>query len=113
MLWGGDFNHHHPMWDKERNCHLFTAAALREADKLLALVMDYGMEMLLPKDVPTLEVMVTKNWTCLDNVFGSNNVGDKVIYCTTDPWSRGPGTDHVLILTVLELPVVRATNAVT
>ena len=84
-LWGGDFNHHHPMWDEERNSHLFTAAALREADKLLALVADYGMEMLLPKDIPTLEVMATKNWTRPDNVFSSDNLGDKVIYCTTDP----------------------------
>ena len=101
------------MWDEERNCHLFTATALREADKLLALVVEYGMEMLLPKDVPALEVMVTKNWTCLDNVFGSDNLGDKVIYCTTDLRLRGPGTDYVPILTVLELPVVRATNVVT
>ena len=69
MLWGGDFNRHHPMWDEEQNCHLFTAATLREVDKHLALVADYGMEMLLPKDVPTLEVMVTKTGpvqtTCL------------------------------------------------
>ena len=86
------------MWDEERNCHLFTAAALREADKLLVLVVDYGMEMLLPKDVPTLEAMVTKTWTHPDNVFGSDNLGDKVIYCTTDPWLRGPGTDHMPIL---------------
>ena len=116
MLWGGDFNCHHPMWDEEQNCHLFTAAALREADKLLVLVADYGMppgmEMLLPKNVPTLEAMVTKNWTHPDNIFGSDNLGDKVIYCTTDLWLRGPGTDHVPILTVLELPLVRAMNAV-
>ena len=77
--------------------------ALREADKILVLVADYSMEMLLQKDIPTLEVMVTKNWTRPDNVFGSDNLGDKVIYCTTDPWLRGPGTDHVSILTVLEL----------
>ena len=113
MLWGGDFNRHHPVWDKERNCYLFMATALREADKLLALVMDYGMEMLLPKDIPTLEVMVTKNWTHPDNVFGSDNLGDKVIYCTTDLGLRGPGTDHVPILMVLELHVVRAMNVVT
>jgi len=33
---------------------------------------------------------------------------NKVVYCTTDPRLRGPGTDHVPILTVLELPAKRA-----
>jgi len=40
-------------------------------------------------------------------VFCSANLGDKVVYCTTDPRLRGPGTDHVPILMVLELPVER------
>ena len=71
------------------------------------LLADYGMEMALPKGIPTLEAMATKNWTRLDNVFCSDNLGDKVITCTTDPCLRGPGTDHVLILMTLELPVER------
>jgi len=63
MLWCGNFNCHHPLWDKERNAHLFTARAIREAKALLALVVDYGMIMALLKDIPTLESMATKNWT--------------------------------------------------
>ena len=73
--------------------------------KLLDLVAEFSMEMMLPKGIPTLEALATKNWTCPDNVFCSANLGDKVVYCTTDPRLRGPGTDHVPILTVLELPV--------
>ena len=29
MIWLGDFNRHHPLWDEERNSHLFTNAAVR------------------------------------------------------------------------------------
>ena len=73
------------MWDEERNHHLFTASALEEATKLLVIVADHGMAMALPKGIPTLEAMATKNWTRLDNVFCSSNLEDKVIYCTMDP----------------------------
>ena len=69
------------------------------------LLAEYGMEMALPKGIPILEAMTMKNWMRLDNVFCSNTLGDKVITCTTDPHLRGPGTDHVPILTTLELPV--------
>ena len=57
------------MWDEERNHHLFTVGALEEAGKLLTLVADNDMLMALPKDIPTLESLSTKNWTCPDNVF--------------------------------------------
>jgi len=62
-VWCGDFNRHHPMWDEERNHHLFTTVALREADKLIRMAADNNMEMVLPKGIPTLEAMATKNWT--------------------------------------------------
>lgn len=62
-LWLGDFNRHHPMWDEERNRHLFTTANLDRAQKLLDLISEYDMRMALPKDIPTLEAMATKNET--------------------------------------------------
>ena len=37
MLWCGNFNRHHPLWDEERNRHLFTAVALRELEVLLGI----------------------------------------------------------------------------
>jgi len=63
VLWCGDFNCHHPLWDEDHNSHLFTAEAIREAEVLLSVISDHDMVMALPKDIPTLESMVTKNWT--------------------------------------------------
>jgi hypothetical protein len=34
MFWCGDFNRHHPMWDEERNHHLFTAGATKDTEEL-------------------------------------------------------------------------------
>ena len=66
------------------------------------------MMMALPKDIPTLELMAMKNWTRPDNVFCTPGLMDKLIFCVTELQLRGPGTDHVPILTKLELPVDRA-----
>ena len=70
-IWCGDFNHHHHIWDEDRNHHLFTSRTLEDASKLLALVADYGMYMALPKGIPTLESMATKNWTRPDMSFAA------------------------------------------
>ena len=105
MLWCGDFNQHHPLWHEERNHHLFTAAAIRATDTLLETVADHGMLMILPHDIPTLEAKATKNWTRPDNVFCSAGAEELVVTCDTDPRLRGPGADHVPILTTLELPL--------
>ena len=107
MLWCGDFNRHHPLWDEERNGHLFTAAALEESHKLIEIVADHDMVMTLPKDLPTLQAMATGNWTRPDNVFASSNTEQFIVRCDTDPRLRGPGTDHVPILTVIDLPLER------
>ena len=63
MLWCSNFNCHHRLWDEEHNRHLFTMAALRESEVLLGIVADHRMVMVLPRDIPTLEAMATKNWT--------------------------------------------------
>ena len=67
------------------------------------------MVMALPKDIPTLEAMATKNWTWPDNVFCSANTESLLVSCMTDPRLRGPGTNHVPILTMLEFPVEHIT----
>ena len=54
MIWAGDFNHHHLLWDEERNAHLFTTHNLDTAQTLIDLLADYSMMMLLPKNIPTL-----------------------------------------------------------
>jgi hypothetical protein len=101
MIWSSNFNRHHPLWDKERNHHLFTTRALREVEELLEKVADYNMSMILPKDIPMLEAMSTKNWTRPDNVFYSSNALETIATCNTDLRLRGPGTDHVPIITSL------------
>ena len=73
------------MWDKERNSHLFTERAIREAEALLAMIVDHDMVMALLKDIPTLEVMSMKNWTRPDNVFCSTNMEAMLVSCMTDP----------------------------
>ena len=69
MIWLGDFNRHHPLWDEERNGHLFTNSALESAQKLISLLADYGMTQSLPKDIPTLQSSSSGNWTRPDDVF--------------------------------------------
>ena len=54
MIWAGDFNHHHLLWDKEHNMHLFTTHNLNAAQTLIDLLADYSMTMILPKNFPTL-----------------------------------------------------------
>ena len=43
MMWCGDFNRHHPLWDEERNSHLLTAGASSAAQPLIALLEDHDM----------------------------------------------------------------------
>ncbi|KAJ8589707.1 hypothetical protein M405DRAFT_700139, partial [Rhizopogon salebrosus TDB-379] len=69
MIWLGDFNRHHPLWDEDRNTQLFTNQYLDAAQPLLDLIADYGMIMTLPKGLPTLQSTSSKNWTRPDNVF--------------------------------------------
>ena len=64
ILWCGDFNKHHPLWDDKADEHLFTPQALREAAILIGLLADEGLEMALLKGVPTLKHMVTKLYSC-------------------------------------------------
>ena len=73
---------------------------------LIDLLEDYDMVMLLPKDIPMLQSMATKNWTRVDNVFATHNTEHLVVVCDTNPRLCGPGTDHVPILMTLDLEVL-------
>src|SRR6266481_7705694 len=105
LVWCSNFNCHHPMWDEEHNSHLFTMAATARADLLISLIADFRMVMALPKGVPTLQSLTTGNWTHVDNIFVSEGLADQVIICDTDPRQRGPGTDHVPVLTIIEFAI--------
>ena len=87
-IWLGDFNRHHPIWDKERNAHLFTKAALEAAQPLLDMISNHNMHMTLAKDIPTLEASSTKNYTRVDNIFCSAELLDNFVSCNTYPQWR-------------------------
>lgn len=103
MLWAGDFNRHHPLWDRDEDVHLFTAQALGSAGRLIAMLADYDMVMPLPKGIPTLEHMVTKRLSRPDNVFCTPGLEDCITSCDVDPELRPPCTDHFPIVTRLTL----------
>ncbi|PPR07816.1 hypothetical protein CVT24_002896 [Panaeolus cyanescens] len=102
-LWAGDFNRHHPMWDDDGNQHLFTRANLRAAQKLINNLTAFDMRMTLPKGIPTLEAMSTKNKTRVDNVFCSEELQQRVIKCRVREADRVGKSDHFPIVTELDM----------
>jgi len=79
---------------------------------LLSLIEDYNMVMVLPKNIPTLQSLATKNWTHTDNVFTPANMEELVVVCDTDPSLWGLGTDHVPILTTLDISMPKKAEGV-
>ncbi|KIK16810.1 hypothetical protein PISMIDRAFT_15565 [Pisolithus microcarpus 441] len=63
VIWLGDFNCHHPLWDNNDNTQLFTTQSLTRAQCLVDLLDRYGMAMALPKGILTLQLLNSKNWT--------------------------------------------------
>ena len=61
--------------------------------------------MTLLKGIPTLQAMATKNWTCVDNVFMSEDLTGLLIRCDTAPNLRGPGTNHMPVHTIIDTGV--------
>lgn len=108
-IWIGDFNRHHPLWDEERNGHLFTNSNLRAAEELIDLTQDFDMHMVLPQGIPTLQANGTGNLTRPDNVFCSHSLADSVVSCKTEPGLRPSLTDHFPILTSFNLVFDRFT----
>jgi ribonuclease HI len=107
MLWAGDFNRHHPLWDDDEDVHLFTRQALRDAEGLIGLLADHEMQMVLPKGIPTLQHMRSKRYSRPDNVFCTLGVQDSVVKCEVDPALKPTSTDHFPITTHIQLPQER------
>ena len=81
MIWAGNFNRHHPLWDDDQNTHLFTQQSLRNAEGIIDLLAEHDMEMTLPKGVPTLQHMRTKRYSRPDNIFCSASIKPYVTKC--------------------------------
>ncbi|KDN39715.1 hypothetical protein RSAG8_08633, partial [Rhizoctonia solani AG-8 WAC10335] len=86
----GDFNRHHPDWDESRNTHLFTTTALNLAQPLLDLVSENSLDMVLPKDIPTLQSTSSKNYMRPDNIFVSTPLAESLPPSLTLPQAKGP-----------------------
>jgi ribonuclease HI len=104
VIWAGDFNRHHPLWDNDEDERLFTNDALADADILINRLADWNMDMPLPKGIPTLKHMVTKKYSRTDNVFCTDNLTGFVTKCDTLPHLQPTKTDHFPITTTLQLP---------
>ena len=102
-IWLGDFNRHHPYWDKHDDTRLFTKDAIKAAKVLIEATAEAGLEMALPSGLPTHIHNVTKLWSRLDQVFITERSMDLIIRCDTETSSRGINTDHLPILTKLDL----------
>ena len=107
ILWCGDFNRHHPLWDDKADKHLFTPQAIREADILIRMIVDEGLEMALPSGIPTLKHMVTNLYSCPDNVWCSPELIPLITHCNVDSYLQPPCTDHFPIITIIDIPQER------
>ena len=111
MLLLGDINCHHTLWEEERNRHLCEPQTAQDnANAWIELLADYGLSQALPKDKPTLQSSSSQNWTRPDNVFCTDHTLSSFIVCDTAPRLRAPKTDHVPILSILDLEIPRATT---
>ena len=109
LIWAGDFNRHHLLWDDELDDRLFTLRALEDTGMLIKILADLNLKMALPKGQPMLEHMVTKNFSCPNNVWCTEDTFDLIICCEVDPSLRPPATDHFPIATYIDLPQERTT----
>ena len=66
ILWVGDFNRHHPLWDSPKDTQLFISDATNAAEKLIEAISDTGLELVLPSGILMHEHNVTKCWSRLD-----------------------------------------------
>ena len=107
-IWLGDFNRHHPHWDNPNDTRLFTKAAIQDAEVLINVIAEMGLDLALPPGIPTHLHNVSKKWTRLDHVFITEDHMDTVIICKALAGTPGVNTDHLPILTSLDLDLARA-----
>jgi len=108
VLWVGNFNRHHPLWDDPNDTRLFTNEALRAAENLIEAVISLGLKLALPSGIPTHYHNVTKKWTRLDQVFISEHSTDIIESCNMESRFRSIKTNHLPVVTKLNLEVPTA-----
>ena len=103
----GDFNRHHPAWDRLEDTCLFTREALEGAETLLKATAELRLDMALLAGIPTHHHYVTKKWSRLDHLFVTENTIDTVISCEAKPDDKGFNTDHIPVVTKLDVSLGR------
>jgi hypothetical protein len=110
MLLAGDFNRHHPLWDRDEDVHLFTQQANRFAERLIGLIATYGLVMALLKGIPTFRHMVTGRHFRPDNMSSTTGISDLITSCDVVHSLQPTSTDYFLIVTNIQLPQERVVN---
>ena len=105
IIWLGDFNHHHPMWEDDSNKQLF------EPTEYITLLIDllYKNDMLLvlPKGLLTFQT-AARNWTRPGNIWHCNTPDDPIIQCDVVTAICLPMADHLPIVVEWAMPLPRA-----
>ena len=60
--------------------HFFTRENLDRSQPLIDAIAEFDLQMVLPKDVPTLCTLASGNYTRPDNIFISSSLMDATIY---------------------------------
>src|SRR5882724_2199808 len=105
VLWLGDFNRHHPIWEDEANHHLYELEEF--ISPLIDLLYKHDMVLVLPKGIPTYQTC-TGNWTRPDGVWCTSSPDDPIIRCDVLPYIRPPAADHMPVIIVVDLPLPRS-----
>ena len=104
----GDFNRHHSTWEDCRNAHLTSQDHL--LNPLLDLVVNMQLEMVLPCNIPTLQARNSGNFTRPDNVWRCADSPSPFITCNVDSDLQPVNTDHLPIISILDLTYTPATH---
>jgi hypothetical protein len=82
--------------------------AITKVEKLISVVVDAGLDLALPLKIPMHKHNVTKRWTRLDHVFLLEHSFDALISCEALAETHSPNTNHLLIVTKLDLILAKA-----
>ncbi|GAA5959389.1 hypothetical protein JCM10213_001607 [Rhodosporidiobolus nylandii] len=89
LLLAGDFNLHHPLWERER-----TAAASPAAETLIAMLNDHSLTPILPPGTTTFFGHNGAAEGCNDLFFASEGLVERVVSCGVDE-ELVSGSDHL------------------
>ncbi|CAG7854336.1 SubName: Full=Uncharacterized protein {ECO:0000313/EMBL:CCA76494.1} [Serendipita indica DSM 11827] len=92
------------MWEGEANGHLRSPPD--KITLLLELVIEHGMQQLLPAGIPTR--IENGSETRPDNVWASEGIVQRMVECNTWPEWRPNTTDHVPIVTIIDTDIPRS-----